>query len=81
MLGHITPLIVQSNIQFAPVKFIGQLIATILPVLDHFNIQAAVAAGRAVPYHYLGWALVYCLLYSGIALVVALALFEDRDLA
>ena len=81
VLGHITPLIVQSNIQFAPVKFIGQLIATILPVLDHFNIQAAVAAGRAVPYHYLGWALVYCLLYSGIALVVALALFEDRDLA
>ena len=81
VLGHITPLIVQSQIQFAPVVFIGQFIATILPVLDHFNIQAAVAAGRPVPYVYLGWAFVYCMLYSGIAMLLALALFEDRDLA
>jgi ABC-type transport system involved in multi-copper enzyme maturation permease subunit len=81
VLGHITPLLVQSSIQFAPVVFIGQLIATILPVLDHFNIQAAVAAGRPVPPIYLVWAFVYCLLYSGIAMLLALVLFEDRDLA
>jgi ABC-type transport system involved in multi-copper enzyme maturation permease subunit len=81
VLGHITPLIVQSPIQFAPVVFIGKFIATILPVLDHFNIQAAVAAGRPVPLLYLGWSLLYCILYSGIAILLALALFEDRDLA
>lgn len=81
VLGHITPLIVQSPIQFAPVVFIGKFIATILPVLDHFNIQAAVAAGRPVPMMYLGWSLVYCVLYSSIAILLALALFEDRDLA
>ncbi|MCA9149693.1 MAG: ABC transporter permease subunit [Planctomycetales bacterium] len=81
VLGHITPLIVQAPIQFAPVVFVGQFIATILPVLDHFNIQAAIAAGKGVPMVYLGWSFVYCLLYSGIAVLLALALFEDRDLA
>lgn len=80
-LGHLTPLIVQAKVDFAPVVFIGNLIATVLPVLDHFNIQAAVAAGVAVPISYLGVALLYALLYSSIALLLALILFEDRDLA
>jgi len=81
VLGHITPLLVQSEITFAPVVFIGQFIATILPVLDHFNIQAAVAAGKQVPWVYLGWAFLYSLMYSAIAMLLALVLFEDKDLA
>ncbi|MCU0871978.1 MAG: ABC transporter permease [Pirellulaceae bacterium] len=81
-LGHLTPLIVQSSYgQLVPVQFIGQLIATVFPNLDHFNIQAAVAAGVPVPPLYLVWALVYCLIYSVIAMLLALVLFEDRDLA
>ena len=81
VLGHLTPLIVQAKIDFAPVVFIGNLIATVLPVLDHFNIQAAVAAGVEVPFSYLGVAFLYAVLYSSIALLLALILFEDRDLA
>jgi len=82
LLGHLTPLIVQSSAgDFEVVQFFGQLIATIFPVLDHFNIQAAVAAGVIVPYEYLFWALVYCLIYSAIAMLLALVLFEERDLA
>ncbi len=81
-LGHLTPLIVQSSYgQLVPVQFIGQLIATVFPNLDHFNIQAAVAAGVPVPPLYLVWALIYCLIYSIIAMLLALVLFEDRDLA
>ncbi len=81
-LGHLTPLIVQSNLnRFEPVDFIGRLIATVLPVLDHFNIQAAIAAGVAVPWEYLATAGLYCLIYCTIALMLALILFEDRDLA
>ena len=81
-LGHLTPLIVQSNLNsFEPVSFIGRLIATVLPVLDHFNIQAAIAAGVAVPIGYLATAGVYCAIYCTIALLLALILFEDRDLA
>jgi hypothetical protein len=81
-LGHLTPLVVQSSVgNLPPVAFMGNFIATILPVLDHFNVQAAVAAGVPVPYEYLAVAVMYCMLYSGIALMLALVLFEDRDLA
>lgn len=84
VLGHLTPLMVQSavvNEAFEPVVFIGRLIATVFPVLENLNIQAAIAGGEEVPLVYLGWALVYSLLYGAIAMLLALALFEDRDLA
>jgi ABC-type transport system involved in multi-copper enzyme maturation permease subunit len=81
-LGHLGPLIVQSSIgQNEFVAFFGQLIALILPVLDHFNIQAAVAGGVPVPFDYIAWAALYCVLYSAVAMLLALILFEDRDLA
>lgn len=81
-MGHLLPLIVSAGAQrFVIVGFMGRLIATVLPVLDHFNIQAAVATGQTVPLAYLGVALLYCVLYCGAALLVALLLFEDRDLA
>jgi ABC-type transport system involved in multi-copper enzyme maturation permease subunit len=84
VLGHLTPLLVQSQVvaeQLPPVVFFGRFIATVLPVLDHFNIQASIAAGVPVPLVYLAWSLVYCALYSGVAMLLALTLFEDRDLA
>jgi ABC-type transport system involved in multi-copper enzyme maturation permease subunit len=84
VLGHLTPLMVQSavvNEAFEPVVFIGRLIATIFPVLENLNIQAAVAGGREVPLEYLGWAFLYSMLYGVIAMLLALTLFEDRDLA
>jgi ABC-type transport system involved in multi-copper enzyme maturation permease subunit len=81
-LGHLGPLIVQSSVgQNEFVAFFGQLIALILPVLDHFNVQAAVAGGVKVPIDYLWWAFLYCILYSAVAMLFALILFEDRDLA
>jgi hypothetical protein len=67
--------------KFAIVRFFGKLIATLLPVLDHFTIEAAVIGGAAVPWVYLGWAALYAALYSALALLVALILFQDRDLA
>jgi len=57
------------------------LFATILPVLEHFTIEAAVVGGVPVPWSYLGWAALYAALYSTVALLVALVLFQDRDLA
>ena len=81
-LGHLGPLFVQSSVNKHPiVSFVGTLIATVLPVLDHFNIQAAVSAGVPVPPVYLFWAAVYCLIYTTIMILIALALFENRDLA
>jgi ABC-type transport system involved in multi-copper enzyme maturation permease subunit len=80
-LGHLTPLVVQSSLSgFAIVEFFGKLIATVFPNLDHFNIQAAISAGVDVPFAYLGWAFSYCAIYSLIAILLALVMFEDRDL-
>lgn len=81
-LGHLVPLIVQSSVgKFAIVRFTGRLFATILPVLDHFTVEAAVVGGVPVPWDYLGWAAVYAALYSAVAILVALVLFQHRDLA
>ncbi|MEE2639863.1 MAG: ABC transporter permease [Planctomycetota bacterium] len=84
VLGHLTPLIVQSTVAvdaFETVVFFGQLVATIFPVLDHFNIQAAISGDAVVPMSYLGWSLVYCTIYGAIALLLGLIFFEDRDVA
>jgi hypothetical protein len=84
VLGHLTPLLVQSKTvaeNAEAVIFLGKMLATVLPVLDHFNIQASISAGVAVPTHYLIVTTAYCALYSTIAMLLALVLFEDRDLA
>jgi ABC-type transport system involved in multi-copper enzyme maturation permease subunit len=85
VLGHLTPLMVQSQAVAEnvpqPVVFLAKMSATVLPVLDHFNTEASFATGLPVPLDYTLWALVYCTLYSSVAMLLALTLFEDRDLA
>lgn len=82
VLGHLAPLVAQSSVgknEF--VAFFGRLFAVVLPVLDHFNVEAATVGARAVPAEYMLWATAYTALFVVIALLVALTLFEDRDLA
>jgi ABC-type transport system involved in multi-copper enzyme maturation permease subunit len=84
IVGHLLPLLVQSekvNDPFGIVQFMGQLFAVILPVLEHFKVDAAIVGGVPVPPTYLWSALGYCALYSCVAMLFALVLFEDRDLA
>ena len=86
VLGHLVAQLAQSQagqsgMGRAMVQFMGLLIGTILPNLDNFNVYAAITAGREVPLSYLGWAGLYCLLYSTAAILVGLVLFHDRDLA
>lgn len=82
VLGHLTPLLASSAVgQFPIVPFIADLVGTVLPMLDHFNIYTAIATGSEVPLSYVGIAGLYCLLYSALAMFFALLLFEDRDLA
>jgi len=82
VVGHLTPILVQTDvITLEPVVFVARLIATILPALEVFNMQAAVATGKLVPPDYLGFAALYCLVYSSAAILMAFILFEDRDLA
>jgi len=82
VLGHLIPLISQATEdQFEIVKFVGRFSAAIFPNLEAFDLQSALAGGFAVPNEYLGMSLIYCLLFSAVAMLLALILFEDRDLA
>lgn len=82
VLGHLAPLLVQSSIGKLPlVTFVGRLLATILPALDYFSSDAAIAAGKPIPLEYIGAAGLYSAIYITIAMLAALLLFEDRDLA
>ena len=82
-LGNLAPLLVQAKVSdsYGIVHFVGQLLATVLPVLENFNLHSAISAGQEVPTVYLAWAVLYCFLYSSVAMLLALLLFEDRDLA
>ncbi|MDR0871501.1 MAG: ABC transporter permease subunit [Planctomycetaceae bacterium] len=82
LLGNLIPVIAQSSANQLPlVEFIARLTSAVIPCLDHFNMETAVAMGRTLPWIYVGWAVLYAALYCVAALVVSLLLFEDRDMA
>jgi ABC-type transport system involved in multi-copper enzyme maturation permease subunit len=82
VLGHLIPLISQATEgRFEIVRFVGRFSAAIFPNLEAFDTQTAIAGGIAVPGSYLAVSLVYTLLFSTVAMLLALILFEDRDLA
>jgi ABC-type transport system involved in multi-copper enzyme maturation permease subunit len=81
-LGHLVPTLVDTAVgQLAFVQFVADLLATVLPILQYFRVDTAIIKGQTIPLSYLGWAGFYCILYSTVAMLVALLLFEDRDLA
>jgi ABC-type transport system involved in multi-copper enzyme maturation permease subunit len=81
-LGHLAPVLVQSTAdKFPIVAFMSQFLATILPVLDHYRVPGAIVGASEVPSEYLLWSAAYSAIYIAVALLLALALFEDRDLA
>jgi ABC-type transport system involved in multi-copper enzyme maturation permease subunit len=82
LLGNIVPVIVQSSVgQIPMVVFVANIASVVLPCLDHFNAETAVAMEASVPWGYVGLAVLYAGLYCGAMLIVSLLLFEDRDLA
>jgi len=82
VLGHLVPLLIDSALgQFAIVGFVGRFLAAVLPVLDHFSMETAIYTEKDVPLVYLAATAGYCVLYSAAAMLLALLLFEDRDLA
>lgn len=84
-LGHLTPVLVKSTEQGAVnelVQFMARLFEFVLPSLEFFNAGPAIATGAIIPWtEYVLPALIYCSMYSAVALCFAFILFEDRDLA
>ena len=86
LLGHLIPYLPQFVSQFTQgkyeiVDFITNVMAAVLPVLGHFSIESSIGANQSLPLTYLGISTIYCVLYCTAALVIALLMFEDRDLA
>ena len=82
LLGNIVPVLVQSSANQIPmVVFAANIASIVLPCLDHFNMETAVAMEATVPWRYVGYAFIYSGLYCAAMLIISLLLFEDRDLA
>ncbi|TWT92070.1 ABC transporter permease [Stieleria varia] len=82
VIGNLTqPLVASSQGNNELVAFVGNLIAVVVPNLNVFNVQSAMDAGNQVPIIYVAGAFNY-LVYFAIAIwMLAMLLFEDRDLA
>lgn len=82
MLGHLVPLLAVSAVgKLEIVVFVANFLSAVLPVLENFTMEGAISTGQQVPLAYLAWAAAYSLVYCAAALLLALLLFEDRDLA
>ncbi|MCL2624610.1 MAG: ABC transporter permease [Planctomycetaceae bacterium] len=82
VIGHLAPMIVQSSVgQLAFVAFVADLACAILPVLEHFNMETNVAMDQPPTWWYVFCTAIYAVMYSCLAIVLGLFLFEDRDLA
>jgi ABC-type transport system involved in multi-copper enzyme maturation permease subunit len=85
-LGHLTPVLAAvSQRRFVLVRFVAQLFDTLLPGFEDFNIGPTLARDTLPPpgpfSAYVGLVAVYAAVYTCIALLFGLILFEDRDLA
>ena len=96
LLGHLTPVVVQSSAgQLPMVGFVANLISVLAPCLDHFSMESVIAMSIDLSEKNVtmfGWSALfyvwyfigicaYTLCYCTATLLLALLLFENRDLA
>lgn len=82
VIGHLTPaLVAGGGGRLELVLFFARVIASVLPALDVFKLDASTATGTLAPPIYIAWTAVYTAAYSTMAILLAFILFEDRDLA
>jgi hypothetical protein len=91
-LGHLTTVLVMVGRRVAPgtvvgkmLNFMSVLFDNLLPSLDLFSLGPALVTNNPPPPAEFAWYIAsvvfYALLFSAIALLFGLVLFEDRDLA
>lgn len=83
VLGHVVPMIVASDAvaNMPIIGFFANLVCAFLPILDHFNMETAIAMNRSVGWDYVALSGLYSVLFACVAMLLSLTLFEDRDLA
>lgn len=84
-LGHLAPIMTEVSQGIALVHFMAQLFELLLPALAVFDVSSAIIREAPLdPERYAIYAsnvVLYAILYTAIALLVGLILFEDRDVA
>ncbi|MBT9144982.1 MAG: hypothetical protein DDT42_00843 [candidate division WS2 bacterium] len=63
------------------VHSLGRVFFTIIPNLENFNVAAAIAVGTPVSIRYLLSTILYGIVYIVIALLIAITLFQKREVA
>lgn len=82
VIGNLTqPLVASAQGENTLVAFFGNLIAVVVPNLNIFNVQSAMDSGSQVPWIYLAGAFNYLVCFAVAIWMLAMLLFEDRDLA
>jgi ABC-2 family transporter protein len=93
LLGHLAPVLVQVTGKMVQegssamqlVYFVAQLLNAVFPALEYFDMGPAIIRDNPVPmwdfFVYVLSVFGYSLLYTAIALILGLVMFEDRDLA
>jgi ABC-type transport system involved in multi-copper enzyme maturation permease subunit len=85
LLGHLAPIMTEVSHGLPLVHFIAQLFELLLPGLPYFDVSSAIV--RDVPLdpnryaEYTLYVAIYAAIYTTIALLAGLILFEDRDVA
>jgi hypothetical protein len=85
-LGHLTPVLTAiSRDRYPLIKFVADVFDTVLPTLDLFYMGPAVVRYAPLPPDqfalYTLQVTLYAVIYTAVALLLGLILFEDRDLA
>ena len=78
MLGLVSKYFVT---QWLGTGLLADFVRTLLPNWQYFWMADALAAHTHIPLRYLGWALLYSVIYGGFWSVWAMALFHDREVA
>src|ERR1019366_3369012 len=83
-LGHLTPIMTEVS-KNPLIRFFAQLFELLLPGLDLFDVGTAIIRDVPLdPQRYAIYTLnvaLYALIYTAIAILAGLILFEDRDVA
>jgi ABC-type transport system involved in multi-copper enzyme maturation permease subunit len=85
-LGHLTPIMTAvTEQQYRLIYFVAQLFDLLLPGLDLFDVGPAIVREVPLPPAEYTWYTLnvafYAIIYTAVALLAGLILFEDRDLA
>ena len=79
VLGHVTRYLFISTDRSSLAGYLGAAAYALVPNLGNFNVAGAIALGQPIPTGYILLAVLYALACASVALLLALASFQTRE--